>query len=428
MSLKVENLGKNMAELTITVSAEEFDKALTESFQKNKSKFNIPGFRKGKATRGMVEKFYGPGTLYEDAIDIIFNKTYPDAVKESGLNVVSKPEIDIKEMAKGKEFVYSAKVAVKPEVTLGEYKGVEVKRADEEVNDEDISEALKKEQEKNSRLITIDDRPVENGDNTLIDFDGKVDGVRFEGGRAEDYPLVIGSHSFIEGFEEQVIGHSLGEEFDINVVFPEKYHAKELAGKPAVFTVKIKEIKKKELPELDDEFAGEVSEFETLDEYKSDLKEKLAQVKKKNAASENENAVIEKVVENAQLEIPDPMVEAQIDRLVSSYANNLSNQGLTLEQYLQYTGMSMEDLRGQMRERALRNIKTSLVLEAVVKAEDISVSEERLEEELEKLAKNYKMEIEQFKEAFGKKNADDVMENLKLQEAVDFLVSEAKLV
>lgn len=428
MSLKVENLGKNMAELTITVSAEEFDKALTESFQKNKSKFNIPGFRKGKATRGMVEKFYGPGTLYEDAIDIIFNKTYPDAVKESGLNVVSKPEIDIKEIAKGKEFVYSAKVAVKPEVTLGEYKGVEVKRADEEVNDEDISEALKKEQEKNSRLITIDDRPVENGDNTLIDFDGKVDGVRFEGGRAEDYPLVIGSHSFIEGFEEQVIGHSLGEEFDINVVFPEKYHAKELAGKPAVFTVKIKEIKKKELPELDDEFAGEVSEFETLDEYKSDLKEKLAQVKKKNAASENENAVIEKVVENAQLEIPDPMVEAQIDRLVSSYANNLSNQGLTLEQYLQYTGMSMEDLRGQMRERALRNIKTSLVLEAVVKAEDISVSEERLEEELEKLAKNYKMEIEQFKEAFGKKNADDVMENLKLQEAVDFLVSEAKLV
>ena len=417
-----------MAELTITVSAEEFDKALTESFQKNKSKFNIPGFRKGKATRGMVEKFYGPGTLYEYAIDIIFNKTYPDAVKESGLNVVSKPEIDIKEIAKGKEFVYSAKVAVKPEVTLGEYKGVEVKRADEEVNDEDISEALKKEQEKNSRLITIDDRPVENGDNTLIDFDGKVDGVRFEGGRAEDYPLVIGSHSFIEGFEEQVIGHSLGEEFDINVVFPEKYHAKELAGKPAVFTVKIKEIKKKELPELDDEFAGEVSEFETLDEYKADLKEKLAQVKKKNAASENENAVIEKVVENAQLEIPDPMVEAQIDRLVSSYANNLSNQGLTLEQYLQYTGMSMEDLRGQMRERALRNIKTSLVLEAVVKAEDISVSEERLEEELEKLAKNYKMEIEQFKEAFGKKNADDVMENLKLQEAVDFLVSEAKLV
>ena len=428
MSLKVENLGKNMAELTITVSAEEFDKALTESFQKNKSKFNIPGFRKGKATRGMVEKFYGPGTLYEDAIDIIFNKTYPDAVKESGLNVVSKPEIDIKEIAKGKEFVYSAKVAVKPEVTLGEYKGVEVKRADEEVNDEDISEALKKEQEKNSRLITIDDRPVENGDNTLIDFDGKVDGVRFEGGRAEDYPLVIGSHSFIEGFEEQVIGHSLGEEFDINVVFPEKYHAKELAGKPAVFTVKIKEIKKKELPELDDEFAGEVSEFETLDEYKADLKEKLAQVKKKNAASENENAVIEKVVENAQLEIPDPMVEAQIDRLVSSYANNLSNQGLTLEQYLQYTGMSMEELRRQMRERALRNIKTSLVLEAVVKAEDISVSEERLEEELEKLAKNYKMEIEQFKEAFGKKNADDVMENLKLQEAVDFLVSEAKLV
>ena len=271
MSLQVENLEKNMAKLTITVSAQEFEKALNESFQKNKNKFSVPGFRKGKVPRDMVEKFYG-NTLYKDATDIILDKTYADAVEESGLDIVSNPEIDIKEIGKGKDFVYTATVAVKPEVILGQYKGVEVKRADEEVSEEDIEQALKKEQDRNARLITVDDRPVEDGDNLLIDFDGRIDGVSFEGGKAEDYPLVIGSGSFIAGFEEQVKNHSLGEEFDINVAFPENYHAKELAGKPAVFTVKIKEIKKKELPELDDEFASEISEFETLDEYKADLK------------------------------------------------------------------------------------------------------------------------------------------------------------
>lgn len=427
MSLQVENLEKNMAKLTITVSAQEFEKALNESFQKNKNKFSVPGFRKGKVPRDMVEKFYG-NTLYKDATDIILDKTYADAVEESGLDIVSNPEIDIKEIGKGKDFVYTATVAVKPEVILGQYKGVEVKRADEEVSEEDIEQALKKEQDRNARLITVDDRPVEDGDNLLIDFDGRIDGVSFEGGKAEDYPLVIGSGSFIAGFEEQVKNHSLGEEFDINVAFPENYHAKELAGKPAVFTVKIKEIKKKELPELDDEFASEISEFETLDEYKADLKNKLSEAKKKSAAYENENTVINKVIENTALEIPEPMVETQANKLLQNYINNissnLSGQGLTFEQYMQYTGTTVEGLREQMKERALKSIKTSLVLEAIVKAENIEVSKERVEEEIEKLAKDYKMEVEQFR----KVNGDNVMENLKLQEAVDFIVAEAKLV
>jgi trigger factor len=427
MSLQVENLEKNMAKLTITVSAQEFEKALNESFQKNKNKFSVPGFRKGKVPRDMVEKFYG-NTLYKDATDIILDKTYADAVEESGLDIVSNPEIDIKEIGKGKDFVYTATVAVKPEVILGQYKGVEVKRADEEVSEEDIEQALKKEQDRNARLITVDDRPVEDGDNLLIDFDGRIDGVSFEGGKAEDYPLVIGSGSFIAGFEEQVKNHSLGEEFDINVAFPENYHAKELAGKPAVFTVKIKEIKKKELPELDDEFASEISEFETLDEYKADLKNKLSEAKKKSAAYENENTVINKVIENTALEIPEPMVETQANKLLQNYINNissnLSGQGLTFEQYMQYTGTTIEGLREQMKERALKSIKTSLVLEAIVKAENIEVSKERVEEEIEKLAKDYKMEVEQFR----KVNGDNVMENLKLQEAVDFIVAEAKLV
>lgn len=427
MSLQVENLEKNMAKLTITVSAQEFEKALNESFQKNKNKFSVPGFRKGKVPRDMVEKFYG-NTLYKDATDIILDKTYADAVEESGLDIVSNPEIGIKEIGKGKDFVYTATVAVKPEVILGQYKGVEVKRADEEVSEEDIEQALKKEQDRNARLITVDDRPVEDGDNLLIDFDGRIDGVSFEGGKAEDYPLVIGSGSFIAGFEEQVKNHSLGEEFDINVAFPENYHAKELAGKPAVFTVKIKEIKKKELPELDDEFASEISEFETLDEYKADLKNKLSEAKKKSAAYENENTVINKVIENTALEIPEPMVETQANKLLQNYINNissnLSGQGLTFEQYMQYTGTTVEGLREQMKERALKSIKTSLVLEAIVKAENIEVSKERVEEEIEKLAKDYKMEAEQFR----KVNGDNVMENLKLQEAVDFIVAEAKLV
>lgn len=428
MSLKVEKLEKNMAELKITVSAQEFEKAVDKSFQKNRNRFNIPGFRKGKATRVLVEKFYGVGTLYEDAVDFAIDASYPDAAKESELDIVSRPEIGIEQLEKGKDFIYTAKVAVRPEVKLGEYKGVEVKKADTSVSREEIEEALKKEQEKNARLVVVEDRAVQSGDNTLIDFDGKVDGVRFEGGKGEDYPLVIGSNSFIAGFEDQLIGHKLGEEFDIDVTFPEEYHAKDLAGKPAVFTVKIKEIKEKELPKLDDEFAGEVSEFETLEEFKADLEKKLQESKQKRATTENENAVVQKVVDNAQMEIPDPMIEMQIDRMVQDYAGRMQAQGLNLEQYMQYTGMTMEKLREQMREQAQKNIRTGLVLEAVAKTEDIQVSEERIEEELQKMADNYKMEVEKLKEYFKDAQLDKLKNELKIQEAVDFLVAEAKLV
>ena len=313
MSLQVEKLEKNMAKITVEVPAEQFEKALTAAFNKNKSRFNIPGFRKGKAPQAMVEKMYGVEVLYEDAINEALDATYGDAVTESGLEVVSRPEIDVVQVEKGKELIYTATVAVKPEVTLGEYKGIEVEKASAEVTDEDIEAELKKVQEQNSRLITVEDRAVEDGDQTVVDFEGFVDGTPFEGGKGEDYPLTIGSHSFIDTFEEQLIGKNIGEECEVNVTFPEEYHAKELAGKPAVFKVTVKEIKRKELPELNDEFAGEVSEFETLEEYKNDVKAKLSLTKQKEAATENENHVVDKVVENATMDIPEPMIESQVN-------------------------------------------------------------------------------------------------------------------
>lgn len=428
MSLKVENLEKNMAKITITVSAERFDKAIADSFKKNKSKFNVPGFRKGKATQAMVEKFYGIGALLEDAVDMCIDASYPDAAKESGLDIVSRPEISIVSMNKGEDFVYTATVAVKPEVKLGEYKGIEVKKADALITDADIESALNSERERNSRLVSVEDRAVIDKDHTVIDFDGSVDGVRFDGGKGEDYPLVIGSHSFIEGFEEQIIGHKLGDEFDVNVTFPETYHAKELAGKPAVFAVKIKEIKAKELPELNDEFASEISEFDTLEEYKKDLRAKLEEAKAKKAVTENENAVIEKVVENAELEIPEPMIEEQINQMVNDYARRMQSQGIPLEQYMQYTGMTMETLREQMKPQAINRIKTRLVLEAVVKAENIEATDTEVEEELKKMAESYKMELDKIKEFFKENETKHMKLDIAVQKAVDFLVAEAKLV
>ncbi|MDO5406935.1 MAG: trigger factor [Eubacteriales bacterium] len=428
MSLQVEKLEKNMAKLTVEVPAEQFEAALKTSFNKNKSKFNIPGFRKGKAPQAMVEKMYGEGVLYEDAIDVILEETYPDAAKESGLDIVSRPEIGVEQIEKGKAFIYTATVAVKPEVTLGEYKGIEVEKAKPEVTDADIEAELKKVQEQNSRMITVEDRAVENGDQTVIDFDGSVDGVPFEGGKAEDYPLTIGSHSFIDTFEDQIVGKNIGEEFDVNVTFPEDYHATELAGKPAVFKVKVKEIKVKELPELNDEFAGEVSEFETLDEYKADIKAKLAETKQQQATTENENNVVEKVVANAAMEIPEPMIDQQVNNMIEDYARRMQSQGISLEQYMQFTGMTAEKLQEQMRPQAERRIRTRLVLEAVVAAEKIEVAEEAVEAEFAKMAENYKMEVEQIKSIMGETGLAQMKEDMAVQEAVDFLVAEAKLV
>ena len=428
MSLQVEKLEKNMAKITVEVPSEQFEKALTAAFNKNKSRFNIPGFRKGKAPQAMVEKMYGVEVLYEDAINEALDATYGDAVTESGLEVVSRPEIDVVQVEKGKELIYTATVAVKPEVTLGEYKGIEVEKASAEVTDEDIEAELKKVQEQNSRLITVEDRAVEDGDQTVIDFEGSVDGTPFEGGKGEDYPLTIGSHSFIDTFEEQLIGKNIGEECEVHVTFPEEYHAKELAGKPAVFKVTVKEIKRKELPELNDEFAGEVSEFETLEEYKNDVKSKLSLKKQKDAATENENHVVDKVVENAQMDIPEPMIDSQVNNMVNDYARRMQSQGLSLEQYMQFTGMTIETLKEQMKPQAVKRIQTRLVLEAIVKAENITVSDEAVEKEIADMAESYKMEVAQIKEYMGENGIEQMKEDLAIQEAVDFLVAEAKLV
>ncbi len=427
MSLQVEKLEKNMAKLTVEVPAEQFVEAIGHAYNKNKSRFNVPGFRKGKVPQAMIEKMYGAEVFYEDAANEVINRTYGDAAKESGLDIVSRPSIDLVQIERGKDFIYTAEVAVKPEVTLGQYKGVEVEKASAEVTDEDVEKELKKAQEQNSRLVTVEDRPVADGDQVVIDFDGYVDGKRFDGGQSEDYPLTIGSHTFIDTFEDQLIGKNLGEECEVNVNFPEEYHAAELAGKPAVFKVKIKEIKFKELPELNDEFAGEVSEFETLDEYKADIRAKLTETKEKQAATENENRVVEAVVKNASMEIPEPMIDSQLDNMVSEYARNMQSHGISLEQYMQYTGMTVDKLKEQMRPQAVKRIETRLVLEAVVKAENIQVTDEKVDEEIGKMAEAYKMEPEKLKGYMGEAEIANMKEDLAVQEAVDFLVAEAKL-
>ncbi|HBM46584.1 trigger factor [Clostridium sp. OF09-36] len=428
MSLQVEKLEKNMAKLTVEVPAEQFEAALKTSYNKNKNKFNIPGFRKGKAPQAMIEKMYGAGVFYEDAVDEAINASYPDAAKESGLEIVSRPEISIEQVEKGKAFIYVASVATKPEVTLGEYKGIEVEKAKPEVTDADVEAELKKVQEQNSRLVTVEDRAVADGDQTVIDFEGFVDGKAFEGGKAEDYTLVIGSHSFIDTFEDQLIGKNIGEDVEVNVTFPAEYHAAELAGKPATFKVKIKEIKMKELPELNDEFASEVSEFETLDAYKEDVKNKLAETKQAQATAENENNVVQKVVDNAQMDIPAPMVDEQVRNMIEDYARRLQSQGISFDQYLQFTGSTIEQLQEQMRPQAELRLRTRLVLEAVVAAEKIEPSDELVEAEIKKMSENYKMDVEQIKSIMGEAGMAQMKADMAVQEAVDFLVAEAKLV
>lgn len=428
MSVQVENLEKNMAKLTIEVNAEQFEDAMKKAFTKNKNKFNIPGFRKGKAPRAMIEKMYGEGIFYEDAADIAINSTCVEAMDESGLKIVSRPEVSVEQIGKDQNFIYSAVVALRPQVVLGEYKGIEVEKADASVAAGDVEADLKKVQEQNARLITVEDRPVADGDQTVVDFEGFVEGRPFEGGKSKDYALTIGSHSFIDTFEEQLIGKNIGEECEVNVTFPEEYHAAELAGKPAVFKVTVKEIKVKELPALDDEFAGEVSEFDTLDEYKKDIEAKILERKQTEAATENENRVINKVVTSASMEIPDKMVEGQIDTMLQDTARRMQGQGLSMEMYMKYTGMTVETMREQMQPQALKRIQTRLVLEEVVKAEDIQVSDERLEEEIVKMAASYQMEADKLRDYMSDRDKDQLKEDIAVQEAVDFLVAEAKLV
>ena len=428
MSLQVEKLEKNMAKLTIEVSAEEFEKAMKAAYNHNKTRFNIPGFRRGKAPQAMIEKMYGAGIFYEDAANAVIDMSYPRELEACEEEIVSSPEIEVVQIEKGKPFIYTATVALKPEVTLGEYKGVEVEKTDATVTDEDVEKELKSVQDRNSRLVAVTDRPVADGDQTVIDFKGYVDGKAFAGGEGKDYPLTIGSHSFIDTFEEQLVGKNIGEECEINVTFPEEYHAAELAGKPATFKVTVKEIKVKELPELDDEFAGEVSEFDTLDEYKKDIEAKILERKQKEAASENENRVVDKVVAGASMEIPDRMVEGQIDNMVQDTARRMESQGLSMDLYMKYTGMTMEQMREQMKPQALKRIQTRLVLEEVVKAENLQVSDERLDEEIAKMAAAYQMEADKLKGYMSDRDKDQMKEDIAVQEAVDFLVAEAKLV
>ena len=428
MSVQVENLEKNTAKLTIEVPAEKFEEAVQHSYNKNKGKFNIPGFRKGKAPFNMIKKMYGVGVFYEDAVDEVIDASYPDAAKKSGLEIVSRPAVSIEQIEEGKSFIYTAKVAVKPEVTLGQYKGVEVQKTKSDVTEEDIETEIKRAREKNSRLITVEDRGVEDGDQVTIDFDGSVDGKRFEGGKAEDYPLTIGSHTFIDNFEEQLIGKKTGEECEVNVTFPAEYHVEELKNKPAVFKVKVKEIQRKELPEANDEFASEVSDFDTMEEYKKDLSEKLHAEKIEAAKTADEDKVVAKVIENATMEIPDQMVEEQVNGMVNDYARRLESQGISFKQYVEITGMTAEKIGEQMKPQAIKRIQTRLVLEAVVKAENIQADDAAVEEQFDKMAADFKMDKEQIKGMFGEEQMAQLKEDLAVQKAIDFLVAEAKFV
>lgn len=425
MSYTVENLEKSMAKLVITVSAEDFEKAMVHSYNKNKSRINLQGFRRGKAPRKMIEKMYGPEIFYEDAANFAIPDAYEEAAKDSGLEIVSRPEIDVVDIAEGKEFVFSATVAVKPEVTLGEYKGIEVEAKEVKVLSADVNAEIDKVREQNSRMITIDNRAVKKDDTAIIDFEGFVDGEPFEGGKAEDYSLVIGSHSFIDNFEEQLIGKNIGDEVEVHVTFPEEYHEESLKGKPAVFKVVIKEIKEKELPKLDDEFASEVSEFETLKEYKASVKKSLTERKKAEAKREKEDAVVGKAVENATIEIPAPMIDEQVNQMVQEFAARISQQGLSFEQYMQMTGMTPPALRSQMMPEAETRIRTRLTLEAIAAAENLTASEKDIEEELKKMAEMYHMELDKIKEMMGDAEKKQISADIAVQKAVDWIVKEA---
>ena len=414
-----------MAKLTVEVPAEEVEAALQNAYLKNRKQISVPGFRKGKVPRQMIEKMYGPEVFYDDAANALIQKAYPQAADECELEIVSRPAVDIVQLEKGKPFIFTAEVAVKPEVTLGQYKGIEVEKADTTATDEEVAAELDKEREANSRTITVEDRAVQDGDMTVIDFEGFVDGEAFEGGKGTDYPLTIGSGAFIPGFEEKLVGAEIGKEVEVDVTFPEEYHAKELAGKPAVFKCTVKEIKVKELPELDDDFAQDVSDFDTLEEYKADVRKKVEEKKAADAKAKKEDAVIEKIIEGATMEIPDAMVETQAERMVDEFAQRLQMQGLTMEQYLQFTGGNVQALVEQSKPQALKRIQSRLVLEAVVAAENLTASDEELDAELGRMAEQYKMEVAKLKEMFTEEDLKSVREDLAIQKAVELVTDAA---
>ena len=424
MSLQVEKLEKNMAKLTIEVPAEELEKALNTAYNKQKKYINVPGFRKGKVPRQMVEKMYGVEIFYEDAANELIPDAYAKAYAECELDIVSQPEINVVQIEKGKPFIFTAEVATKPEVTLGEYKGLEVDKISTRVTQKEVDAKIQEEAEKNARTVAVE-RPVENGDEVILDFEGFVDGVAFEGGKGENYPLTIGSGSFIPGFEEQLVGVEAEKEVEVNVTFPTEYHSEELAGKEAVFKCTVHEIKAKALPEIDDEFAAEVSEFDTLEEYKADVKAKIKEQKAAEGKAKKEDQAVEKAVANATMEIPEAMVNTQAQQIVDDFARRMQSQGLTMEQYMQFTGLTVDKLLEDAKPQALKRIETRLVLEAVAKAENIEISDEKVEEELAKMAEAYKMDVAQIKEFMSDAELKQIKEDMAVQEAVTFLAENA---
>ena len=425
MSLQVEKLEKNMAKLTIEVSAEELDKAMEKAYQKQKSRISLPGFRKGKAPRKMIESMYGKGVFMEDAVNSLVPQEYSKAIADCDLEIVSQPEINVTQMEPGKALIFTADVATKPEVTLGDYKGVEVPKTEIAVTDEEVDAEVKKEQDKNSRTVVVEDRAAANGDITTIDFEGFVDGVAFDGGKGSDYALTLGSGTFIPGFEDQLVGANTGDHVEVKVTFPEEYQAKELAGKEAVFQCDVKKIETKEVPELDDEFAKDVSEFDTLAEYKEDVKKKLTEKKEKEARTAKENAAVDKAIENAQMDIPDLMIQTQCRQMMDDFARRMQQQGLSMDQYFQFTGQSMDKIMEDMKPQALKRIQTRLVLEKIAETENTQPSEEEITEEIQKMADAYKMEADKIREAIGEDGIEQLKKDLSVQKAVTLIADAA---
>ena len=425
MAVKYEEVEKNLQKLTFEVSAEEFEKAIDRAYIKNKSKFNIPGFRKGKAPKSIVIKNYTKAVFYDDALNDVLPEAYEAALKESGLDVVARPEFDVEEIKDGEPVVFTALVTTRPEVKLGEYKGIEVEKVDYTVSDEDVDKEINSVRERNARMISVDDRVVESGDIAVIDFEGFVDDVAFEGGKGENYELEIGSNTFIPGFEDQIIGAKIDDLIDVNVTFPEEYHSEELKGKPAVFKVKVNEIKVRELPELDDDFASEVSEFDTLAEYKADVRAKLEDKAKEKAESEIKNKVIEKAIENAEFDLPDAMVDAQVDNMINDMAQRLSYQGMSLDMYMQYTGQTVDQMREVYRDQAKKDVSASLVIDAIRKAEGIEVSPEEIEMNLVDMAKKYNMELDKLKELISEPEMENIEKDMALNKTVEMLANNA---
>ena len=425
MSLQVEKMEKNMAKLTIEVSAEELEKAIQGAYLKQRNKISVPGFRKGKVPRQMIEKMYGVEIFYEDAANALIPDAYSKAYDECELDIVSQPSIDVVQLEKGKPFIFTAEVAVKPEVTLGEYKGLKVDKVSNRVTAKEVDAKLEEEQKKNARTVVVEDRAVQDGDEVVLDFEGFVNGVAFAGGKGENYPLTIGSGSFIPGFEEQLIGAEAEKEVEVNVTFPKEYHAEDLAGKEAVFKCTVHEIKVKELPELDDEFASEVSEFDTLDEYKADIKAKIKEQKIAEGNRQKEDQAVEKAVANASMEIPEAMIDTQVQQMAGEFAQRMQSQGLTMEQYFQFTGLTADKMREELRPQAVKRIETRLVLEAIAKAENIEITDEKVDEEIAKMAEMYQMEVEKLKEYMGESEKEQMKADMAVQEAVKLLVDSA---